>query len=192
MQQTMTALVARPLDIRSLSHGLRPAHGRRAASRVFAGAVLMLSLSVGMVGEVLAQDVPVQAPAHAALAPNPEFARFPRYDGTLGTRSIVLRLGRKTDDPSGVHGEYQFTDTAQVVLVAGDLVDDTLEIEESDDGTRISGNWVGKMAADGSLSGDRMNVDDSDPQPFALRPMSTQARAASAGVRQSGASGAHE
>ena len=107
----------------------------------------------------------------APLAPNPEFARFPRYGGMLGSRRIVLRLGKKTDEPSGVHGEYQFADTGQVVLVAGDREDDVLEIEESTDGTSITGNWVGRFAADGSLAGERMNLDDSDPQPFDLRPL---------------------
>lgn len=107
----------------------------------------------------------------APLAPNPEFAHFPRYRGTLGTRRIILRLGKKTDDPTGVHGEYQFVDTGEVVLVAGDREGDVLEIEESNDGTTITGNWVGRFASDGSLAGDRMNVDDSDPQPFDLLPL---------------------
>jgi hypothetical protein len=57
-----------------------------------------------------------------------------------------------------------------VILVAGDRDGDTLEIEESNDGTHITGNWVGKFAADGSVSGERMNPDDSNPQPFDLRP----------------------
>ena len=115
----------------------------------------------------LAAPPPIQLP----LKPSPEFAKFPRYAGTLGTRQIVLRLGAKTDDPSGVHGEYQYTDTGEVILIAGDRDGDTLEVEESNDGTHITGNWVGKFAADGSLAGDRMNVDDSDPQPFDLRPL---------------------
>lgn len=89
----------------------------------------------------------------------------------LGSRQIVLRLGPKTDDPSGVHGEYQFTDTGEVILIAGDRDGDTLEVEESNDGTHITGNWVGKFAADGSVAGDRMNVDDSNPQPFDLKPL---------------------
>ncbi|PQV50862.1 hypothetical protein [Paraburkholderia sp. BL21I4N1] len=105
------------------------------------------------------------------LKPSPEFAKFPRYAGMLGARQIVLRLGAKTDDPSGVHGEYQFTDTGEVILIAGDHDGDTLEVEESNDGTHITGNWVGKFAADGSVAGDRMNVDDSDPQPFDLKPL---------------------
>ena len=115
----------------------------------------------------LAAPPPIQLP----LKPSPEFARFPRYAGMLGSRQIVLKLGPKTDDPSGVHGEYQFTDTGEVILIAGDRDGDTLEVEESNDGTHITGNWVGKFAADGSVAGDRMNVDDSDPQPFDLKPL---------------------
>ncbi|WJF89008.1 hypothetical protein QS306_07565 [Paraburkholderia bonniea] len=112
--------------------------------------------------------------AAPALRPDPAFAKLPRYTGTLGNRPIVLRLGAKTDEPSGVHGEYQFVDSGATILIAGDRDGDTLEVEESDDGTQITGNWVGKFAADGSLAGTRMNVDDSDPQPFALRPATGQ------------------
>jgi hypothetical protein len=115
----------------------------------------------------LAAPPPIQLP----LKPSPEFAKFPRYAGMLGKRQIVLRLGPKTDDPSGVHGEYQYTDTGEVILIAGDRDGDTLEVEESNDGTHITGNWVGKFAADGSVAGDRMNVDDSEPQPFDLHPL---------------------
>jgi hypothetical protein len=104
------------------------------------------------------------------LTPNPEYARFPRYVGTLGGRQVDMRLGAKTDEASGIHGEYQFVGSSSVILVAGDRDGDTLEIEESNDGTHITGNWVGKFAADGSVSGERMNADDSDPQPFELRP----------------------
>lgn len=118
------------------------------------------------------------------LKPNPEFAKFPSYAGTLGSRRIVLRLGAKTDDPSGVHGEYQFADTGEVILIAGDRDGDTLEVEESNDGTHITGNWVGKFAPDGSVQGDRMNVDDSDPQPFDLHPAGT-AQTPAAGAKPS-------
>ncbi|ASV99498.1 hypothetical protein [Paraburkholderia aromaticivorans] len=115
----------------------------------------------------LAAPPPIQLP----LKPSPEFAKFPRYAGMLGSRQIVLKLGPKSDDPAGVHGEYQYTDNGAVILIAGDRDGDTLEVEESNDGTHITGNWVGKFAADGSVAGDRMNVDDSDPQPFDLKPL---------------------
>jgi len=132
-----------------------------AAMLLLAGAGALLPV------QVWAQSDAVKLP----LKPSPEFAKFPRYAGTLGARQIVLRLGPKSDDPSGVHGEYQYTDTGEVILIAGDRDGDTLEVEESNDGTHITGNWVGKFAADGTLAGDRMNVDDSDPQPFDLRPL---------------------
>jgi hypothetical protein len=109
-------------------------------------------------------------PPAKPLAPNPEYARFPRYVGTVGGKEIEMRLGAKTDEASGVHGEYRFAGSSSVILVAGDRDGDTLEIEESNDGTHITGNWVGKFAADGSVSGERMNADDSNPQPFELRP----------------------
>ncbi|SEI44569.1 hypothetical protein [Paraburkholderia diazotrophica] len=131
----------------------------------------------------LAAPPPIQLP----LKPSPEFAKFPHYAGTLGKRQIVLRLGAKTDDPSGVHGEYQFADSGEVILIAGDRDGDTLEVEESNDGTHITGNWVGKFAADGSLEGERMNVDDSDPQAFSLRPLAAGQAAAGVSAKSAAA-----
>ncbi|HTH61568.1 MAG TPA: hypothetical protein VL689_15600 [Paraburkholderia sp.] len=125
------------------------------------------------------KELAAPAPAQLPLKPNPAFAQFPRYVGTLGNRQIVLRLGAKSgDDTEGVHGEYQYADTGEVILVAGDRDGSTLEIEESNDGTHIVGNWVGTFADDGSLTGDRMNVDDSHPQPFDLKPTAAGQRAA--------------
>jgi len=115
----------------------------------------------------LAAPPSVQLP----LKPSAEFAQFPRYVGTLGKRQIVMRLAPKTDDPSGVHGEYQYTDTGAVILIAGDREGTTLEAEESNDGTHITGNWVGTFSTDGTLSGERMEVDDSNPVDFELKPL---------------------
>jgi len=132
----------------------------------------------------LAAPPPIQLP----LKSSPEFAKFPRYAGMLGSRQIVLRLGAKTDDPSGVHGEYQYTDNGEVVLIAGDRDGDVLEAEESNDGTHITGNWVGKFAADGSVTGERMNVDDSNPLTFDLKPLAAgQVVPAAAAVTAAGA-----
>lgn len=108
------------------------------------------------------------APARP-LKPNPAFARLPRYEGTLGGRPIVVHLGPKEDEP-GVHGEYQYADTGEVVLLAGDRDGDTLEVEESNDGTNITGVWIGRFDTSGGLKADRMNADESDPQPVVLRP----------------------
>lgn len=144
---------------------------------------------------VFAQDgppdaAPVAAPQaggeaapHAPLSPDPAFARYPEYRGTLGGRRIVLRIGVKPDDPEGLNGEYAFlagdgdARPGAVILIAGARDGETLTLEESDDGVRISGQWVGLYAADGSLSGERMNNDESVSTPFDLRPVPGTARA---------------
>jgi hypothetical protein len=105
------------------------------------------------------------------LRPDPAFASLPRYSGTLGGRRIEMKLGPKADDPGGVQGEYNFVGVPGVILVAGDHYGTTLEIEESDDGTHISGNWVGRFNADGSVGGQRLNDDETNPQEFMLRPI---------------------
>jgi hypothetical protein len=174
--QESKRLNRRPRVARAAKH----ANGSGVLGRLALGGALSLLLGFGACAQMAAPGTQVidpvkelAAPATTPLPlkPNPEFAQFPSYAGTLGSRRIVLRLGAKTDDPSGVHGEYQFADTGEVILIAGDRDGDTLEVEESNDGTHITGNWVGKFAADGSLDGDRMNVDDSNPQPFDLHPL---------------------
>ncbi|CAN7308094.1 hypothetical protein ACOCG7_19715 [Paraburkholderia sp. DD10] len=147
-------------------HFLRRVLG--AAALLCAGAVAWVPAQAWAESDAV-KELAAPAPIQLPLKPSPEFARFPRYAGMLGARQIVLRLGAKTDDPSGVHGEYQYTDSGEVILIAGDRDGDTLEVEESNDGTHITGNWVGRFAADGSVAGERMNVDDSDPQPFDLK-----------------------
>ncbi|MBC8738007.1 hypothetical protein F6X40_14515 [Paraburkholderia sp. UCT31] len=161
---------------------------RRAGVVVSAAALLCTGTVLWMPSQAWAESDAVKAlaappPIQLPLKPSPEFAKFPRYVGTLGARPIVLRLGPKTDDPSGVHGEYQYTDSGEVILIAGDRDGDTLEVEESNDGTHITGNWVGKFAADGSLEGDRMNVDDSNPQEFNLKPLAAAGSAGGAATR---------
>lgn len=127
-------------------------------------------------------------PPAVPLKPNPAYARLPRYEGTVGGRPVVVRLGPKTDEP-GVHGECQYLDTGAVILLAGDRDGDTLEIEESDDGTNITGVWIGRFDPSGGLSADRMNADQSDPLPVALHPAGAQSASAAVGAPQAGARG---
>jgi hypothetical protein len=73
-----------------------------------------------------------------------------------------------------MNGEYQYLPNGPVILIAGARDGYTLTLEESDDGTRISGQWVGLFTEDGRLSGDRMNNDESDQQPFELHALTPQ------------------
>jgi len=103
-----------------------------------------------------------------------------------------MRIGARPgdDDPTGVHGEYQYTDTGEVNLIAGDRDGATLEAEDSSDGTHIAGNWVGTFAEDGSLTGERMAPDDSNPVPFDLKPLAAGAAAPAVSTGLTGTPGA--
>ena len=138
-----------------------------AAGRAFSRAMLLSGALLLPVSTSWAQAQPT--PPAQRLQADPSFADFPHYVGTLGSRKIELLLGAKTDDPSGLHGEYHWLDTGQVVLVAGERDDDTLQLEESDDGTHITGQWVGQFSNNGGLTGERSNDDETDTQPYTLQ-----------------------
>ncbi|MGI4983281.1 MAG: hypothetical protein ACRYGL_08125 [Janthinobacterium lividum] len=180
----------------------RPRIGRLFALAATAGAALALTPAFAQ--QDVASPPAVQGDeggqaSRAPLAPDPAFARYPQYRGTLGGRRIVLRIGVKPDDPQGLNGEYAFlaagpdagagvatAHPGPVILIAGARDGDTLTLEESDDGVRISGQWVGVYAADGGLSGERMNNDESVSTPFDLRPETGAARADAPGGADDG------
>ena len=145
-----------------MSKSFTPMRWRVIASTVALSVVL--AMLGGCATGASTGSLPAASKPAVTLHPDPAFANLPRYEGTLGKRAIVLRLGAKTgpDDGGGLHGEYQFTDTKDVRLVAGDSGDGgVIELDESDDGTRISGQWVGKLAPNGDFKGVWSNVDES-------------------------------
>jgi hypothetical protein len=168
MTQLKAAAVAAALLLAGCNSSMPP-DGSRAVSAARAAAT---PGDLGLQAPGTAEAIETLAlPPAKPLTPNPAYAHFPTYVGTLGDKQIEMKLGAKTDERTGVHGEYRFAGASTVILVAGDRDGDTLEIEESNDGTHITGNWVGKFAADGSVSGERMNADDSNPLPFDLKPV---------------------
>ena len=177
MTQMKVAAIAAALLLAGCNSAMPP-DGSRAVSAARAAAT---PGDLGLQSPGTAEAIETLAlPPARPLTPNPAYARFPRYVGTLGDKQIEMKLGAKTDERTGVHGEYRFAGASTVILVAGDRDGDTLEIEESNDGTHITGNWVGKFAADGSVSGERMNADDSNPVPFDLKPVGSGSGAAPA------------
>lgn len=94
-------------------------------------------------------------------------------DGQAQTAHITL----------GPHPEWKGTvkgtvrrDDASYPMV-GDVDQGTVTLEESSDGVRITGTWLGKVA-DGScakeIRGDFIVDDDAATQPFVLRKTTTQ------------------
>ncbi|AQV93705.1 hypothetical protein BJN34_07340 [Cupriavidus necator] len=105
------------------------------------------------------------------LAPRPEYASLPVYVGKVGDQPVRLRLGPKPDERDSVRGEYAGRG-AGVRLLAGEWEDGTFLMEESDDGTRVSGNWEGSIDASGAVRGTW--TDAFNPAivlPFFIRPL---------------------
>lgn len=145
-------------------------HSKSHRALVVAGALAACFAMPGVsVAQPLTPDARQQddtAPARP-LRPNPEFARLPRYEGTLGGRPIVVHLGPKTDE-EGVHGEYQFVDTGKSFCWPA-----TATATRSKSRNRTTARTSPASGSVGSMQraakADRMNADESDPQPVVLR-----------------------
>lgn len=103
------------------------------------------------------------APAIPALFLKPVLLR-----GTLGDVNVQVQIRPKAEIDEGIEGEYFiFGNTAQILL-AGEIEGDILFMEESENGTNISGQWDGKLEGD-ILAGSWMSADGSFTKPFSLK-----------------------
>ncbi|SDD03552.1 hypothetical protein SAMN05216345_105307 [Cupriavidus sp. YR651] len=87
------------------------------------------------------------------LAPRAEYARLPVYVGNVGDKSVRLRIGPKSDTRDSLQGEYTTGDAKGVRLLSGEWENGAFLMEESDDGTRVSGNWEGQIDQNGAVRG---------------------------------------
>ena len=106
------------------------------------------------------------------LSPRAEYAKYPVYTGTLGDKPVRLRVAPKTDTRDSLQGEYSIGDGKSVRLLSGEWEDGSFLMEESDDGTRVSGNWEGQIDQQGAVRGTW--TDAFNPAivlPFFIRPL---------------------
>ncbi|MGY2489333.1 hypothetical protein [Cupriavidus sp. CP313] len=122
-------------------------------------------------GEARRGGTSLSTGAPKPLAPRPEYASLPVYVGKVGDQPVRLRLGPKPDERDSVRGEYAGRG-AGVRLLAGEWEGGAFLMEESDDGTRVSGNWEGSIDASGAVRGSW--TDAFNPAivlPFFIRPL---------------------
>lgn len=106
------------------------------------------------------------------LAPLPEYASLPVYVGTLGDQPVRLRLGPKPDERDSVHGEYSVGRAGGVRLLAGEFENGAFLMEESNDGTHVTGNWEGTIDGAGVVHGNWTDpVNPAIVLPFMIRPL---------------------
>jgi hypothetical protein len=114
----------------------------------------------------------VQTGQPPVLQPQPDYAKFPVYTGVIGDMPIRMRLGRKPGEIDSVHGEYVAGNSPGVRLVTGEYENGGFLMEESEDGTHVSGTWEGAIDARGNVRGTWTDVaHDGRTLPFVLRPV---------------------
>lgn len=107
-----------------------------------------------------------------ALQSQPDYAKYPVYTGVIGDMPIRMRLGRKPGEIDSVHGEYVAGKDAGVRLVTGEYENGGFLMEESDDGTHVTGTWEGAIDPHGIVRGTWTDVaHDGHTLPFVLRPV---------------------
>jgi hypothetical protein len=87
--------------------------------------------------------------------------------GTLGNDPVQFNLQPKTEFEGGVEGNYFRFGSSARILLAGEFEGDDVFLEESENGTDVSGQWTGKLHATG-LSGEWQSADGTVTKPFAL------------------------
>jgi hypothetical protein len=92
------------------------------------------------------------------------------FRGTLGDMQIQATVRPKAIAEEGLEGEYFIFGRSHMILLAGEFEGDTIFLEESENGTNISGQWEGKLQGD-SIQGIWTSADGAISRPFDLRPL---------------------
>jgi hypothetical protein len=121
-----------------------------------------------------------QAPADKLLASGPLLLR-----GTLGNDQVQASLRAKADPNEGFEGDYFLFGHSQKVLLAGEIEGADIFMEESINGTDVSGQWNGKL--DGNVvSGTWQSADGLVTKPFTIKIMRISGQPAHAATDMSG------
>lgn len=132
--------------------------------------VLKLLLPVVLLISAASSDA--QQPGSATMAVVPgslqDIVRKPIVlRGTLGDDKIQLSLRPKADE-DGLEGQYFIFGQGSQILLAGEVDQNDLMMEESHNGKDVSGQWEGSFK-NGVLSGTWSTLDGSVTKPFSLQ-----------------------
>ena len=111
-------------------------------------------------------------PARAAdtSAAGGMFSRAVVLRGTLGEAQIQMKLQPKEDPAEGIEGEYIVFGRSGRILLAGETDSGGLLMEESENGTDVSGQWEGQQEG-AAVRGTWQSADGSVSKPFLLTPI---------------------
>lgn len=135
---------------------------------------VILATLVALAAANVSAQVAAEAPAAAkpAVAPGSTvpalFHKPVFFRGVVGDINVQVNIRPKADIDEGIEGEYFIFGNSHKILLAGEIEGDQLFMEESENGTNISGQWDGKLEGD-SLVGSWMSADGSITKPFTLK-----------------------
>lgn len=136
------------------------------AALVFAANGFAADLKQEAVAPVTA--LPASAPVAVSSAPL-VFQKPVALRGTVGDVQIQVNLRPKEEVDEGHEGEYFIFGNSHKILLAGEIEKDgVIFMEESVNGTDISGQWDGTLEGD-VLAGTWMSADGSITKPFSLK-----------------------
>lgn len=107
------------------------------------------------------------------------FSRPVVLRGTLGEANIQMQVRPKADPSEGIEGSYIVFGRSGQILLAGETDGDSLLMEESENGTDVSGQWEGRQQ-DGEVRGTWQSADGAVSRQFVLKAINAGNSAASA------------
>lgn len=125
--------------------------------------VLLLAVSIGVTAAHAATTAEAAESAGKMLFVKPVALR-----GTLGGEQIQVNLRTKAEIEDGIEGDYFRFGSSQKVLLAGEIEGEELFLEESENGTDVSGQWEGKLAGN-LITGEWQSADGTISKPFQIR-----------------------
>lgn len=133
-------------------------------------AVLLSGAGAALAAGSDAVSKPLPTPAAATLpgAASGLFNKPVLLRGTLGDAQIQANVRPKAEIDEGVEGEYFVFGGTQKILLAGELEGEAVFLEESVNGTDVSGQWDGKREGD-TIEGTWLSADGSVSKPFLLK-----------------------
>ena len=117
--------------------------------------------------------------AHAQDAAGGLFSRPVVLRGTLGEANIQMQVRPKADPSEGIEGSYIVFGRSGQILLAGETDGDSLLMEESENGTDVSGQWEGRQQG-GEVRGTWQSADGTVSRQFVLKAIDAGKAAASA------------
>ncbi|MBC3936885.1 hypothetical protein [Undibacterium rugosum] len=132
---------------------------------------MSFSLSLSASAMPAQAAAPETAPV-AATVQHPVFKHAVEFSGMLGKQVVHVFLRPKKDEIDGLEGYYILNSgsktPAKRILLAGELAGDRISLEESQDGTEVSGQWDAELKG-GQLTGNWLSADGNTSLDFVLK-----------------------